>query len=107
MRPTIRFVAISRDATGSVTLCSANNNRNRIVPWSSITIAMRERGLARVYASSSHFRSEVDVNVFPWHERFHSGRSAFEKSTKNLFLQAYTYNKSYTLYGNMYNETAD
>lgn len=46
MRPTKRFVAISRDATGSGTLCSANNNRNRIVPWSSITDAMRKRTCA-------------------------------------------------------------
>jgi len=38
-----RFVAISRDATGSGTLCSANNNQNRIVLRSSITAAMQKR----------------------------------------------------------------
>ena len=46
MRPTKRFVAISRDATSSGALCSANNNRNRIVPRSSITAAMRKRTCA-------------------------------------------------------------
>lgn len=45
MRPTKRFVAISRDATGSGTLCSANNNRNRIVPRSSITAGYAKKDL--------------------------------------------------------------
>jgi len=59
MRPTKRFVAISRDATSSGTLCSANNNRNRIVPRSSITAAMRKRtcadiGSSRKLTSFSH-----------------------------------------------------
>lgn len=58
MRPTKRFVAISRDATGSGTLCFANNNRNRIVPQSSITAGYAKKNL---HVLASRFRPKVDV----------------------------------------------